>query len=143
MEALSDDEDDFVPIDKMPSSRLTDIAEALDAKKSSVVTLDACLPPKEAGELVLKTLLFKISSCVKVLSLRFNHLSQYSCDLLISWIATNDHLETLYVMGCGIDEKTRSKLEDAWRRKLTGHRTMNLGFTFIRVTIDKAQKSDD
>lgn len=143
MEALSDDDDDFVPVEKMPTSRLGDIVVALDKKKSSVVTLDACLPPKESGELILKTLLYKIASNVKVLSLRFNHLSQYSCDLLISWIATNDHLETLYVMGCDMDEKTRNKLEDAWRRKLTGHRTMNLGFTFIRVTHDKALATED
>jgi len=41
-------------------------------------------------------------------------------------------------MGCMLDEKSRSKLEEAWRKKLTGHRTNNLGFTFIRVTHDKA-----
>ena len=139
MEGLSDDEDDgFIPMDEMPTSRLNDIITTLEKKTVSVITVDACLPPKEYGEMVLKTILYKISSCVKVLSLRFNQLSQYSCDLIISWIATNDHLETLYMMGCGLDERNRSKLEDAWRRKLTGHRTNNLGFTFIRVTHDKA-----
>ena len=139
MEDLSDDEGDgFTPMEAMPTSRLSDIITLLDKKKSSVVNVDACLPPKDQGEMVLKTLLYKISSCVKVLSLRFNSLSQYSIDLIISWIAMNDHIETLYIMGSGLDEKSRSKLEDAWRRKLTGHRTMNLGYTFLRVTQEKA-----
>lgn len=143
MENLSEDgEDNFTPLDQMPTSRLSDIVALLDKKNCSVVNIDACLPVKEAGEIVLKTLLYKISSCVKVLSLRFNTLTPYSTDLLISWIATNDHLETLYMMGSGIDEKARGKLEDAWRRKLTGHRTTNLGYTFIRVTHDKALTSD-
>jgi hypothetical protein len=47
-------------------------------------------------------------------------------------------LETLYIMRSGLDEKARSTLEDAWKRKLTGQRTMNLGYTFIRVTHNKA-----
>jgi hypothetical protein len=143
MDDLSEDEGDgFAPLETMPTSRLGDIVTLLDKKKSSVVNVDACLPPKEAGEMVLKTLLYKISSCVKILSLRFNVLSPYSVDLITSWVASNDHLETLYIMGSGLDEKARSKLEDAWKRKLTGHRTMNLGYTFIRVTHDKALVED-
>jgi hypothetical protein len=140
MDELSDDEEDgFQPMEVMPTSRLQDILVLLDKRKSSVVNIDACLPPKEQGERVLQTLLYKISNCVKTLSLRFNVLSPYSIDLLISWIATNDHLETLYVMGSGLDEKARGKLEDAWKRKLIGHRTMNMGYTFLRVTHDKAK----
>jgi hypothetical protein len=140
---LSDDDDDeFQPMELMPSSRLQDIVNLLDKGVSSVVTVDACLPPKEAGEQVLKTLLFKVQPCVKVLSLRFNQLSQYSCDLLTEWVSTNDHLETLYVMGSGFDEKSRSKLEDAWKKKLISHRSSNLGFTLIRVTHDKLPSKD-
>jgi hypothetical protein len=140
---LSDDDDDeFQPMELMPSSRLQDIVTLLDKGVSSVVTVDACLPPKEAGEQVLKTLLFKVQPCVKVLSLRFNQLSQYSCDLLTEWVSTNDHLETLYVMGSGFDEKSRSKLEDAWKKKLISHRSSNLGFTLIRVTHDKLPSKD-
>lgn len=143
MEDLSDDgeEQDFIPLDTMPTSRLNDIMVSIDNQSTSVVTLDACLPSKEAGEDVLKTLLFKIQPNVKVLSLRFNNLTQYSCDLLIEWILINDHLETLYVMGSGLDEKTRSRLEDAWRKNLTGHRTSNLGYTFIRVSHQKAAEA--
>jgi hypothetical protein len=140
---LSDDDDDeFQPMELMPSSRLQDIVTLLDKGVSSVVTVDACLPPKEAGEQVLKTLLFKVQPCVKVLSLRFNQLSQYSCDLLTEWVSTNDHLETLYVMGSGFDEKSRSKLEDAWKKKLISHRSSNLGFTLTRVTHDKLPSKD-
>lgn len=143
MEDLSDDEGDgFQPLEVMPTSRLTDIAALLDRRKSSVVNIDACLPPKEVGERVLQTLLIKISPCVKTLSLRFNILSPYSIDLLTSWIATNDHIETLYIMGSGIDEKSRSKLEDAWRRKLAGHRTTNMGYTMLRVAQGNAQASE-
>mmetsp|Transcript_14664 Transcript_14664/g.32308 ORF Transcript_14664/g.32308 Transcript_14664/m.32308 type:complete len:145 (-) Transcript_14664:1442-1876(-) len=143
MSDSSDDEDDeFQPLEEMPSSRLQDIVTLLDKGVSSVVTVDACLPPKDAGELVLKTLLYKVQPCVKVLSLRFNQLSQYSCDLLIEWVSTNDHLETLYVMGSGLDEKSRSMLEDAWKKKLISHRTSNLGFTFVRVTHDKLPSKD-
>lgn len=138
MEELSDDDGDFTPLETMPTSRLNDVLAMLNKKTGSVINVDACIPPKESGESVLKTILYKITPCVKVLSLRFNQFSQNSIDLLISWIASNDHLETLYIMGSMLDEKSRSKLEEAWRKKLTGHRTNNLGYTFIRVTHDKA-----
>ena len=138
MDDLSDDGDDFTPLTEMPTLRLTDIIALLEKKNSCVVNVDACLPPKDAGEMVLKTILYKISKCVKVLSLRFNQLSLYSCDLIIQWIATNDHLEMLYIMGSNIDERNRTRLEEAWKRKLIGHRTENMGYTFIRVTADKA-----
>ena len=144
MDGLSDDESsDFTPLAVMPTLRLTDIVALLEKKTSSVCNVDACLPAKDAGEVVLKTLLFKISKCVKVLSLRFNQLSPYSCDLIIQWIATNDHLEMLYIMGANFDERNRSRLEDAWKKKLIGHRTENLGYTFIRVTQDKALVTAD
>lgn len=143
MDSLSDDEgSEFTPLETMPTSRLNDVLVLLNKKTSSVLNVDACIPPKESGELVLQTILYKISSCVKVLSLRFNQFSQFSVDFIISWVASNDHLETLYIMGSGLDEKMRSKLEEAWRKKLTGHRTNNLGFTFIRVTHDKALVKD-
>ena len=143
MDDLSDDGEaqEFIPLNIMPSSRLNDIMRSIESQSTSVITLDACLPPKEAGEDVLKTILFKIQSNVKVLSLRFNNLTQYSCDLLIEWILINDHIETLYIMGSGLDDKTRNRLEDAWRKNLTGHRTSNLGYTFIRVSHEKAAEA--
>jgi len=150
-------EDDFVPLAIMPSSRLTDTMKVLNSRSPSVLNIDALLPPKEAGEHVLKTILRKIPHSVKVFSLRFNHLSLSSVEELISWVAKNDHLEVLYVMGSGIEEKNRIHLEHAWKKHLVNHRyclnylvlyclyllcssfpfsTNNLGYTFIRITND-------
>jgi len=129
-------EDDFIPLAVMPSSRLTDTMKVLDSRSPTVLNIDALLPAKEAGEHVLKTILRKIPRSVKVFSLRFNHLSLSSIEELISWIAKNDHLEVLYVMGSGIEEKNRIHLEHAWKKHLVNHRTNNLGYTFIRITND-------
>lgn len=130
-----------MPLQYMPTSRLTDIVRCIELEASAVINLDACLPQKEAGEDVLKTILFKIRPNVRTLSLRFNNLTQYSCDLLIEWITINDYLETLYVMGSGLDERTRQRLEDSWRKNLTGHRTTNMGYTLIRVSHEKAAEA--
>ncbi len=137
---MSDDgeEDEFEPLEQMPTSRLQDIMMNMETKPINVVNLDACLPAKEAGEMPLQTLLFKMPSTVKVLSLRFNNLSAFSCEVLIDWISQNSHLEMLYTMGSNIDDKNRTLLENAWKKYLIGHRTDNFGYTFIRVTADKA-----
>ena len=135
--------DEFEPMEEMPTSRLTDILRSLDKESTSIVNLDAILPPKEKGEEILQTFLFKIQSTVKVLSIRFNTLSTFSCDLVIDWISQNDHIETLYTMSSGFDNKNRQRLEDAWKKNLIGHRTENLGYTFIRVTHDKANVKED
>ncbi len=131
---------DFVPLEVMPSMRLNDVVKNLD-KPTSVVNLDALIPPKEAGELVLKTLLYKIQPSVKVLSVRFNNFSSGSIECLIDWIATNNHVEMFYTMNCGLDERTRQRMEDAWKKNLTGHRKENMGFTFIRVTFEKEEEA--
>lgn len=144
MDDLSDDEEEeFIPLEVMPTSRLTDIVRSLDNATASIINIDACLPQRDAGEDVLKTILFKVQPNVKVLSLRFNNLTQYSCDLVVEWISINDYLETLYIMGSGLDEKTRNRLEDAWRKNLTGHRTTNQGYTLIRVPLEKALESTE
>lgn len=114
--------DDFAPLAAMPTARLTDIMKVLETRSPSVLNIDALLPPKEAGELVLKTILIKMPSSIKVFSIRFNHLSSASIDELISYIATNDHIEVLYVMGSGIEEKHRLLLENAWKKHLANHR---------------------
>lgn len=138
-----EDEDSFRLLERMPTSRLNDIVVSLEKQNTSVITLDACLPPKEAGELVLKTILYKMTRCVKVLSLRYNNFSSTSCDLLIEWMTTNDYLETIYVMGCqGIETKVRGKLEDAWRKNLIGHHVTNFGFTMTRVTPETLLKQE-
>jgi hypothetical protein len=136
-----DDESDFVPLPSMPSIRLNDIYKAFDKSTSSVVNLDALIPAGEAGEEVLQSLFYKMPHTTRVLSLRFNNFSPFSIDLLVDWISQNDYIQTLYLMGCGIDEKNRIRVEDAWRRNLIGHRTENLGYTFYRVDFAKAAEA--
>ena len=135
----NDDYEEFVPLEVMPTLRLNDVANNLDKATSSVVNLDALIPAREAGEEVLQTLLYKIQRSVKTLSLRYNNFSAFSIELIIDWIGQNDHIETLYIMGSGLDEKNKKRLEDAWRRNLTGHWFENSGFTMIRVSFETAQ----
>ena len=145
MEEPEEEDDDFVPLDVMPSSRLNDVVLKMEGKRSSVVNIDAILPPKEDGDLSLQTILYKMPENVKVFSLRFNNLSSSSIEVLTDWISSNSHLEMLYTSGSNIDEKCRKGLEDAWKKNLIGHRTDNFGYTFIRVTADKAlvEATDD
>jgi hypothetical protein len=134
-----DEEDGFEPLEEMPTMRLNDLVKTLAKPSTSVVNLDALLPIKDQ-ELILQTLFYKIQPAVKCLSLRFNTLNPISVELVIDWIAHNNFIEILYTMGCGFDEKTRKRLEDAWRKNMTGHRLDNMGYTFIRVTHSVAQE---
>lgn len=139
-------EEEFLPLEEMPSMRLQDIAVSLEKPSTSIVNLDALIPRGENGELVLQTMFYKIQRAVKVLSLRFNHFTPFSSDLIVDWITQNNHLEVLYLMGSGIDDKSRKRVEDAWKKNLTGHRCENMGYTFIRVTFDTAlaqQKAEE
>lgn len=137
---VEEEDDGFVPLEVFPTLRLNDVAKSLLKPNISVVTLDALIPPREDGELVLQSIFYKIPRSVKVLSIRFNNLSPFSIELVIDWISQNSHLEMLYAMGCGLDEKNRKRLEDAWKKNMTGHRTENMGFTFIRVTQEVADE---
>jgi hypothetical protein len=141
MEGSDDGLEEFVPLDTMPSMRLNDVVKLIEKEVSSVVNLDAIIPPREAGERVLKTLLLKLKPVVKVLSVRFNNFSPISIDYLIEYILKNDHIETLYFMGSGLEDKNRQRLEDAWRKNLTGHRKDNMGYTLIRVSFAKAEEA--
>lgn len=135
-------------LDKMPDGygKLNDIVNKLDdtTKSSIVINLDACLPSNnnELSLAVLNTILTKISVNenpikTKTLSLRFNNLSSSDlCEVLYTWLATNETLEILYLMSTGIDEKNRVKIEEAWKKKLAGHYTENMGYTFIRCGPD-------
>lgn len=138
MEEPTEEEEEFVPLDVMPSKRLNDVVAKIEAAKSSVISIDALLPAREEGDMSLQTILYKMGENVKVFSIRFNNLSASGTEILIDWIASNSHLEILYAAGSNIDEKNRKLLEDAWRKNLIGHRTDNNGYTFIRVTADKA-----
>ena len=119
----------------MPNNRLTDTMKVLETKQPAVINIDAIIPPKDAGDMVLKTILQKMPQSVTVFSLRFNQLSAFSINEVIEWIQGNEQLETLYIMGCGLNDKDRERLEAAWRKNMAGHRTDNWGHTFIRVPI--------
>eukprot|EP01031_Cornospumella_fuschlensis_P031480 gene31480-38048_t len=142
---MSDDgvDDEFEPLDKMPTMRLNDIYSSFDTFKGSVVNLDALIPALEAGESVLQSLFYKMPKSTKTLSLRFNNLSSFSIELLVDWISQNDHIETFYLMGCGLDEKNRQRVEDAWKKNLTGHRKDNMGYTFYRVDFSKVPAEEN
>ena len=128
-----DDNFGFVPLEIMPTSRLNDVSNALEEGHPSVINLDACIPRGNFS--VFQTLLFKINKAnsVKTLSLRFNAFNEVETVMLIDWIGHNNTLETLYILGSGIEGVRRTSLETAWKRNLRGHRTENMGCTFIRI----------
>jgi hypothetical protein len=128
----------FELVDEMPTTRLSDILTSMESKKDSlaVVNLDAIIPPRDAGENIIRTLLYKLPATVKILSLRYNQFNQNSIEAIINFVQKNKHLEMLYIFGSGFDEKTRPRLEEAWKKELKNHRTDNMGFTFIRIPDD-------
>ena len=142
-DSLSIASSEFSPLVNLPPGRLRDIAEKLDSKDVTVVNLDAIIPSGENGVLILQHMLLKIKSSVKVLSLRFNNMHANGKEFLIDWIRSNGSLETLYVMGSGFDDSSRKKLEEAWSKNLSSHRTDNMGFTFIRIYIDPNAPPDE
>ena len=134
---VSDDVDsDFIPLDTMPTGRLTDVVNCLDTKHPAVVNLDACIPPGDI--VVLKTILMKIEQVksVKTLSLRFNNLGEVGGRILVDWISKNDFIEVLYILGTGIDTPVKIAMEEAWKKNLRGHKIENMGYTLIRVAQD-------
>jgi hypothetical protein len=137
---FSDDShtDSFTPLKTMPTDRLQDVMRDLTSKQLSVVNLDALIPGSSDSKL-LKTLLFSVTPSVRTLSLRFNNFK--SADLteaLIDWISTNDTIENLYLMGSHLDDKSRSKIEAAWKKHLVGHRIETYGFSFFRINKQNA-----
>ena len=129
-------EEEFTPV-SMPTSRLQDILKKLENEKLSVevLNLDACLPQKSDECLpVLQTILHKLKPSVKTLSLRFNNLgSPPIITFLTAWLAKNDSLEMLYLMSCGIDEKSIGKFEESWKMNLKFHSKENFGYSLCRV----------
>lgn len=128
----------FEPLtcDTMPTGRLKDILAKIENSEPSVVNLDACIPATPIGYQVLQTVLYRLKPSCKILSLRFNTFSLESQDLLIEYIAQNDWIETLYLMGTGITPPKLSSLETAWKKHLKARPSENYGFTLIRVFID-------
>jgi hypothetical protein len=115
----------------MPTSRLRDVIEILDTKQPSVLNLDACIP--DGNAVILDYILEKIGPSVKTLSLRFNSIKDDGVVSLVDWLATNENLEMLYLMGTGISPAARQAIENAFKKHMLGHRTTNQGFTMIRV----------
>lgn len=130
--------DSFTPLKTMPTDRLQDLMRDLTTKQLSVVNLDALIPGSSDCKL-LKTLLFSVTPSVRTLSLRFNNFkSSDLSEALIDWIGTNDTIENLYLMGSNLDDKSRTKIETAWKKHLIGHRTETYGFTFFRINRQNA-----
>ena len=142
---------DFEPLTKMPSGRLQDILDKLNNQRvetggTTVLNLDATLPTDPTICVnVLKTLLYKIPITITTLSLRFNPVIGHSSlfEVLIDYILNNNFLQTLYIMSSGISENDRNKLEDAWRKHLVSHRTDNMGWTFVRITVEMANAEEE
>jgi len=134
---------DFEPLDSLPSSRLNDVLSNLETKQLSVLSLDGCLPAGDMCAVALQTILFKMTSSVKTLSLRFNNMTPGAISVLVDWISINATLEMLYMMSSGIDDKSRVNLETAWKKNLSSQRTENWGFTFIRCPKAKAEVEEE
>jgi hypothetical protein len=131
-----DDNDDyesesgeFQPMTEMPTSRLNDIVAILKKGTAAVVNIDAVIPKKRKGELVFKSLLHLMPSSVRTLSIRFNSFSPNSVNLLVEWLATNDYLETLYIMGCLLEDRDQERIDNSWKKNLCGHKRVNMGCT--------------
>lgn len=122
-----DDED----IPSMPTNRLTDIVKALLEKSPTVINLDAAIKSTELD--ILRWILSKLPRSVTTLSLRFNNLGGAGAEIVVEWLLENDHVQVMYLMGTGIDAKARDAIDNAWKKRLRGHRLDNNGYTFIRV----------
>lgn len=137
----------------LPSERLKDIMNLLDKKDPSVITLDSLIfndsckgdeKKQNIAMRVFQTFLYNIKPSVKTLSLRHNAFTPEATEYFIEWVAQNDWIEILYVQGCGIDEKNKELLIDAWKKNLSSHRTDNFDNVLIRILYDpNAAINDD
>lgn len=124
-----EDEEEEAP--DMPTNRLTDVLKSIQEKNPSVINLDAAIKSTDLD--ILRWMLNKLPRSVSTVSLRFNNLGAAGADLVVEWLQSNDHVQVLYLMGTGIDNRQRDAIDNAWRKKLRGHRTDNNGYTFIRI----------
>ena len=116
---------------EMPTNRLADIVKAIEEKEPTVINLDAAIKSTELE--ILKWILQKLPRSVSTVSLRFNNLGSAGAEIIVEWLQDNDHVQVLYLMGTGIDNKARDAIDTVWKKKLRGHRVDNNGYTFIRV----------
>lgn len=130
-------EDDFIPLETMPTGRLQDHLHNLLNKTISILNLDAILPSGSKGFPVLKTFLTRITERghVRILSIKHTNLAPECIEYLIEWISSDICIENLYVLGSidPKDEKTKTRLEDAWKKHCFRHRTDNFGLTLMRL----------
>jgi hypothetical protein len=133
-----------IPAMAMPSRRLSDIVEILDKKQPSVLNLDTCFLTADPNNLtILEYILEKVPPSVKTLSLRFNNIKDDGGQIILEWLSMNDSLEVLYLMGTNISPNLRQGIENAFKKNLVGHRTTNMGYTFIRVPPNSNEPQKD
>ena len=115
----------------MPTKRLEDIMNSIETKNPTVINLDACIKSHDIE--ILRYILERIPRTVRTVSLRFNNLGSAGCEIILEWLHSNESVLILYLMGSLIDIKGRDAIESAWSKRFKGHRTENMGYTFIRV----------
>lgn len=122
--------DEFEEDFEMPTLRLKDVVNILENKQPSVINLDACFPPNTPH--LLKYILDKIPPTVTTMSIRFNDIKDEGAIILSEWLAGNDTVEILYMMGVVLSKSSAAAMESAFKKNLVGHRTDNNGNTYIR-----------
>lgn len=136
----------FIPlsIDKMPTSRLQDVMRSLERPAVTVINIDAILPMKNQLNILKTFLLHMNSRKILTLSIKYNILDSDSKNALIDWIESNDTLEFLYILGCGLDVPPYGeRLQTAWKKHLLLHRYENNFNTYQRVKTQIIPADDD
>lgn len=117
---------------QLPTQRLGDVIRNLETKNPAVLNLDACLPVAKNAE-ILGYILGKICPSVKVLSVRFNNITDEGASILAEWLESNSSIEVMYIMGNKISSSARQSIETAFYKNLVGHSVSNGGNTLNRV----------
>ena len=126
----------FAVLKLMSTGCLQDFMNDMATKQLSVVNLDALIP-NDSSHRLLRTILLTLTPSINMSSLWFNNFkSSELCEILLEWLVKNNTLLKLYLMGSNMDEKYRLKIEDAWRKRLFGHRVETYGFSFFRFNIE-------
>jgi len=129
------------------TGRMQDIFKILDdkSKTPSVFNIDAMLPQGDRGFELLRSILWKMQKSVEVFSLKFNTLSPEAEDYFIEWLAKNETLKTLYIMGSnlGMDEKKKNSVYNAWTKNMDIHKHENNGCTLMRRDMDPEAEEDE
>ena len=129
------------------SGRLKDIFKILDdtSKKPIVINVDAILPKGDKQLDVFRSILYKMPESVETLSIKFNTLTPESEEFFLSWLAQNEALQKLYIMGSnlGMDENKRDAVLRAWEKNHEYHIAENNGNSLQRRTPDATELEED